>query len=176
MEEYEVWKNVIWFRQFIPRHAFILWLVVQEKLLTQDKMVIWKQNAEYKCVFCNEFADSHEHLFYKCRYIGEIWKLLSQRFYQMQQVDSLHEVIRILARDKENNNLGVVVNRIMVVAAVYYIWQERNARIFRSQERNKEGLSQIIRDSVRTQLLSIKVRKTRNVEQIADMRGAEMEG
>ncbi|GJZ70566.1 RNA-directed DNA polymerase, eukaryota, reverse transcriptase zinc-binding domain protein [Tanacetum coccineum] len=32
------WRHVVWYSQLIPRHAFILWLEVQRKLLTQDRM------------------------------------------------------------------------------------------------------------------------------------------
>ncbi|GJR51613.1 RNA-directed DNA polymerase, eukaryota, reverse transcriptase zinc-binding domain protein [Tanacetum coccineum] len=32
------WKSVIWFNQFIPKNGFILWLAIQKRLLTQDRM------------------------------------------------------------------------------------------------------------------------------------------
>nr|GEV73435.1 hypothetical protein [Tanacetum cinerariifolium] len=34
--------------QLIPKHAFILWLAVQEKILTQDRMEKWKNSADLK--------------------------------------------------------------------------------------------------------------------------------
>ncbi|GKF29389.1 RNA-directed DNA polymerase, eukaryota, reverse transcriptase zinc-binding domain protein, partial [Tanacetum coccineum] len=35
------WRNVVWFSQNNPRYAFILWVAIKERLLTQDKMMIW---------------------------------------------------------------------------------------------------------------------------------------
>ncbi|XP_071728526.1 uncharacterized protein [Rutidosis leptorrhynchoides] len=32
------WFSVVWFSQCIPRHAFLLWLVMGERLKTHDKM------------------------------------------------------------------------------------------------------------------------------------------
>lgn len=32
------WSKLIWFSQNIPKHAFVLWLAVQSKLPTQDKL------------------------------------------------------------------------------------------------------------------------------------------
>ncbi|GJW96115.1 putative reverse transcriptase domain, reverse transcriptase zinc-binding domain protein [Tanacetum coccineum] len=35
------WTNVIWYPHCIPRHAFHLWLVMQRKLKTQDRLKQW---------------------------------------------------------------------------------------------------------------------------------------
>ncbi|GKC69120.1 RNA-directed DNA polymerase, eukaryota, reverse transcriptase zinc-binding domain protein [Tanacetum coccineum] len=34
------WKNLVWFTQNIPKHAFILWMAILNKLSTQDKAKI----------------------------------------------------------------------------------------------------------------------------------------
>ncbi|GKA35259.1 RNA-directed DNA polymerase, eukaryota, reverse transcriptase zinc-binding domain protein [Tanacetum coccineum] len=34
------WYPLVWFKQSIPRHAFVTWLVVQKRLMTQDKIMI----------------------------------------------------------------------------------------------------------------------------------------
>ncbi|PWA89670.1 RNA-directed DNA polymerase, eukaryota, Reverse transcriptase zinc-binding domain protein [Artemisia annua] len=35
------WSKLIWFSQNIPKHAFLLWLAIQCKLPTQDKIRRW---------------------------------------------------------------------------------------------------------------------------------------
>ncbi|GKC06655.1 reverse transcriptase domain, reverse transcriptase zinc-binding domain protein [Tanacetum coccineum] len=35
------WFHVIWFPQYIPRHAFYIWLVTKQKLKTQDTLRQW---------------------------------------------------------------------------------------------------------------------------------------
>ena len=34
----------------IPKHAFIVWLVVQNKLLTGDQLIKWGYKGEVKCL------------------------------------------------------------------------------------------------------------------------------
>ncbi|GKB31315.1 CASP-like protein 4A3, partial [Tanacetum coccineum] len=36
------WFAVVWFPYYIPRHAFNLWLVIKQRLKTQDKVVVWE--------------------------------------------------------------------------------------------------------------------------------------
>ncbi|KAL2251969.1 UNVERIFIED_CONTAM: putative mitochondrial protein [Sesamum indicum] len=50
----------------IPRHMFILWLAILEKLATTDKP--WLSHLGH-CVLCNDdMVQSHDHLFFHCRF------------------------------------------------------------------------------------------------------------
>jgi hypothetical protein len=33
------WRKMVWFPYAIPKHAFIVWLAVQDRLITGDRMV-----------------------------------------------------------------------------------------------------------------------------------------
>ncbi|GJY49429.1 RNA-directed DNA polymerase, eukaryota, reverse transcriptase zinc-binding domain protein [Tanacetum coccineum] len=67
-----IWKDmnynntkVDWFSRFaqsIPRHAFVTWLAVQKRLMTHDKLMIWRPNDDLKCALCNKCPNSHNHL------------------------------------------------------------------------------------------------------------------
>jgi hypothetical protein len=35
------WWHVVWFPFVIPKHAFIIWLVVQNRLTTSDRLLAW---------------------------------------------------------------------------------------------------------------------------------------
>ncbi|XP_071700171.1 uncharacterized protein [Rutidosis leptorrhynchoides] len=62
------WYHVVWFSQCIPRHSFILWLLIGEKLKTQDMLKNWEINPSISllCPLCKLVPDSHNHLFFDC--------------------------------------------------------------------------------------------------------------
>ncbi|GJW21268.1 hypothetical protein Tco_0031890 [Tanacetum coccineum] len=68
-----------------------------------------------------------------------------------------------------NNSIWSVVNRIILACAVYYIWKERNERIFTSVDRDVETVLQIINDQVRLQLMSLKMKKSIQTVKVADI-------
>ena len=37
-----MWVDVVWFSSCIPRHAFNLWLIVKQRLKTQDRVARWQ--------------------------------------------------------------------------------------------------------------------------------------
>ncbi|XP_022040984.1 uncharacterized protein LOC110943550 [Helianthus annuus] len=44
------WCRIVWFGQCIPRHAFLVWLIMRRKLLTQDKILSWDFSRRKKIV------------------------------------------------------------------------------------------------------------------------------
>ncbi|KAL0373165.1 UNVERIFIED_CONTAM: hypothetical protein Scaly_0998100 [Sesamum calycinum] len=57
-----VWHGLLQGRYKIPRHNFILWLAIWEKLSTMDKA--WISHGDNGCVLCDgQFVETHDHLF-----------------------------------------------------------------------------------------------------------------
>ncbi|PWA34871.1 reverse transcriptase zinc-binding domain-containing protein [Artemisia annua] len=42
------WEKLIWFTNCIPRHTFITWLAIKNKLMTQDKLIKWTRLVTIK--------------------------------------------------------------------------------------------------------------------------------
>ncbi|GAA0164614.1 hypothetical protein LIER_20207 [Lithospermum erythrorhizon] len=69
----ERWAKVVWFWHNVPRHSFILWLLVLERLETRDRVAKWKNGCELKCLFCDE-NESRNHVFFQCNFSGNMWR------------------------------------------------------------------------------------------------------
>ncbi|GJY05634.1 RNA-directed DNA polymerase, eukaryota, reverse transcriptase zinc-binding domain protein, partial [Tanacetum coccineum] len=118
------WFSMAWFAQSIPRHAFVSWLAVQKRLMTQDKLLRWRPNDDLKCALCNKCPDSHNHLFFTCDFSKGIWNEL------------------------------------------YYLWQERNNRLFRNEKRDSNTVFNTIKETVGLKLTGIKVKESRTVKEV----------
>ncbi|XP_021979685.1 uncharacterized protein LOC110875793 [Helianthus annuus] len=173
------WCRIVWFGQCIPRHAFLLWLIMRRKLLTQDKILSWdfsrrKNMNMVCCLLCYANHDSHSHLFFECKFSTQVWLLVRQK----AGMDSVHakwdDIVNWLL-DRSNSKLAsVYVAKLIVAATAYYIWQERNARLFRNQVRPPESLSDIIIQQVRYKLIGAKLKKCENVRRL--LRAWDIEG
>jgi hypothetical protein len=56
------WERVVWEKWSLPKHCFILWLAVQRKLRTRDRLPFLPSDP--LCVFCQHEEESHGHLFF----------------------------------------------------------------------------------------------------------------
>ncbi|XP_022030685.1 uncharacterized protein LOC110931607 [Helianthus annuus] len=78
------WSGIVWFAQCIPRHAFMMWLIMKGKLLTQDKILQWdlsrRKNMNMMCcLLCYENFDSHQHLFFECKFSDKVWNMIRSK-------------------------------------------------------------------------------------------------
>ncbi|GJU58149.1 RNA-directed DNA polymerase, eukaryota, reverse transcriptase zinc-binding domain protein [Tanacetum coccineum] len=75
------WKNLVWFSQCIPSHTFVLWMAILGKLQTQDRIFQWNNDVTMKCSLYNLCIDSHDHLFFQCKYAADVWEIVKDKGY-----------------------------------------------------------------------------------------------
>ncbi|KAL2253034.1 UNVERIFIED_CONTAM: hypothetical protein Sindi_0098100 [Sesamum indicum] len=139
----------------IPRHLFILWLAILEKLATTDKP--WHSHLGC-CVLCNEdMVESHNHLFFHCRFsrrcLSSIRRIVR---FQWPNRDWVSD-IEWGARKWRGKYIINISYRCLLGSCVYHIWRERNLRRFEHEERPPSVVGNLIVEDVRQRILSIKL-------------------
>lgn len=76
-------------------------------------------------------------------------------------------VIEYYINSPNNNSIISVLQRIVLATTVYYIWKERNSRLFTGELQREEVTLKIIVENVRLQLFGIRVKKSANVINVA---------
>ncbi|XP_071700523.1 uncharacterized protein [Rutidosis leptorrhynchoides] len=159
-----LWHKMVWFSQNIPRHAFILWLAVNGRLSTQDRMENWGLQHNQVCPLCKQVRDSHTHLFIDCIYSKEVW----QGFKGKAKMDDIIDIIlsggiswsyvaNLVATKRCNKSLWSVIRRLVFAAIIYMLWSERNFRIYQDTHRSVGVLIKAIFEVVRLRLCGLKI-------------------
>ncbi|GJV55862.1 RNA-directed DNA polymerase, eukaryota, reverse transcriptase zinc-binding domain protein [Tanacetum coccineum] len=159
------WWKVIWFPQNIPRKAFVLWMASKEKLVTQDKLSRWYPNKRWKCPLCLKVEDSHKHLFFDCDYSNTVW-IEVQKILNERDLNNLNECMHKLSCLPCKKSIWSIVRRLCIANTVYHIWVERNSRIFNQMSMSSSNTTQSIIKSVRSRLLTLKVKHTAAVVEV----------
>ncbi|GJZ49218.1 retrovirus-related pol polyprotein from transposon TNT 1-94 [Tanacetum coccineum] len=109
------WYDVVWFANCIPSHAFHLWLVAKRRLKTQDLLRLWDVNgAVLNLGFGEVFGWSSPNV------ICDLFSI----------------IVDLLIPFAKRRSARSVVAKLVVAACSYYIWQERNLRLFMNQKRS----------------------------------------
>ncbi|XP_022031541.1 uncharacterized protein LOC110932521 [Helianthus annuus] len=165
------WSWIVWFGQCIPRHAFLMWLIMRRKLLTQDKILSWdisrRKNMDMMCcLLCYANHDSHSHLFFECKYSSQVWHMVRHKVGMVSVQPKWDDIVNWLLLRSKSKSAANYVARLLVAASAYLIWQERNARLFKNQLRPPETISEIIIQQVRYKLMGAKLKNCHNVRRL----------
>ncbi|GJU40154.1 RNA-directed DNA polymerase, eukaryota, reverse transcriptase zinc-binding domain protein [Tanacetum coccineum] len=74
----------------------------------------------------------------------------------------------------QNNNIGSILRRLVIAATVYYIWHERNCRIFQKKEEKEDVIRKLICDNIKLKLTSLKVKETSAMRRVAELWNVEI--
>ncbi|GJV80043.1 reverse transcriptase domain, reverse transcriptase zinc-binding domain protein [Tanacetum coccineum] len=167
------WFRIVWFPHSIPRHSFHLWLVMRNSLKTQDKLRQWDVGINtdlnlLRCSLCNTQSDSHAHLFFECPYSSKVWKLV-RHLADMELVPPiLYDIVAHLLSMANKRTARSIFGKLILAASSYFVWLERNNRLFKNVKRTPEELRDVIMVTVRLKLLSFKFKNSANVISLLD--------
>ncbi|XP_071714532.1 uncharacterized protein [Rutidosis leptorrhynchoides] len=164
-----IWHHVVWFKYFDPKHAFVLWLAAQNRLNTQDRMQSWFPNKVFLCSLCGKKNDSINHLFFLCDYSVIVWDSLRSKLVFRGLPYILPGIMNAMAQYPYSNNIWCIINRIVIAACVYFIWIERNNRLFSQKKKVASVLCKDIQDYIKLKLISFRVKDSVAVHKAAKM-------
>ncbi|XP_022036930.1 uncharacterized protein LOC110939628 [Helianthus annuus] len=153
------WVNMVWFKHYIPRHSFHMWLVIRNKLKTQDRLSVWEAGSATNlnlmcCPLCCYDRDSRNHLFFECSFALEVWNNI-KAWTAMESVNGTWA--DIMSWMTQNSNMQMpenIISRLVLSAASYFVWQERNNRLFSKNQRTAMVIAREIIQTVRLRMLT----------------------
>ncbi|GKC66612.1 hypothetical protein Tco_1099210 [Tanacetum coccineum] len=99
----------------------------------------------------------------------KVWNEIARKM-NLQKVNyKWDDIVNELTGKKNGNNIWSAMRRLSLAAVVYYIWQERNQRIFKGSKRGEATLIDTINEIIKLKLMSIKVKNSNAVKRVAEI-------
>ncbi|GJZ80021.1 putative RNA-directed DNA polymerase, eukaryota, reverse transcriptase zinc-binding domain protein [Tanacetum coccineum] len=157
------WHDVVWYSYCIPRYSLHLWLVIHGKLKTQDKLRTWDITGELamSCPLCGNQPDTHEHLFFECDFSTQVWDQMKGLAGLSNVAGRYKEIVDYIIPFAKRRSCKSVIAKLVLSASTYYVWQERNARLFTNKKRSAPQVIEAIVSSIHLKLLSCSFKKTK---------------
>lgn len=113
--------------------AFLLCLVVLEKVLTVDKLKSRGMQMPNRCYMCGCNEETALHLFLHCPVSHNLWSFIMNRFNKCWPLPASMSDL-VVMWDEENisglSDKGRIPWRCSPIVLCWFIWMERNARCF----------------------------------------------
>ncbi|GFS30621.1 hypothetical protein Acr_00g0012980 [Actinidia rufa] len=118
-----LWPKVIWTTYTTPKHAFILWLAMKERLLTKDKL--HDPAADQMCSLCRTENETAEHLFFQCNFTSVKGWLGFRR-----SLSTLKAAVKWSIKEARGTGIQSKAKRLGIACTTYFVWEARNLRTF----------------------------------------------
>ena len=66
------WARFLWSTMVIPKHTFISWMAILNRLPTMDRLIAWGMNVRGTCCNYQKEEETRDHLFFGCSYAKNI--------------------------------------------------------------------------------------------------------
>jgi hypothetical protein len=129
---------------------FFLWLLLQNRLWTADRLQKRGWPHQDRCSLCDQTLESAYHLFLGCSFAKEVWHGLCASHAAVANIGSRSTSIlgwwKKIARFRKSKSRRE--HAAVAVYALWHIWKERNRRIFENISSKPEDLIFQIRDAL----------------------------
>jgi hypothetical protein len=119
---------MVWFSLAIPKHAFIMWLAIKDRLLivTGERLLKMGYKGEVQCSFCHSYVETRDHLFFECSFSSRIWKFSMLRCRVEQPPIIWDDNLQLGCKSRGKKSLHFLLCRLVFGAVVYNLWHTRN--------------------------------------------------
>lgn len=144
------WSKDVWFKGNAINFTLYCWMAFLEGLKTSDILAKRGLGSPTDCCFCLSHSESHTHLFFECTYsMNLIRTLLPNGNFLLMQC-SLKQIYSSV--DYKDHKIIIRLQLLIISAAVYFLWRERNNRLFFHSASSVEDLNSMIRMRIAAKL------------------------
>ncbi|GFY80969.1 hypothetical protein Acr_01g0007780 [Actinidia rufa] len=115
------WTKIGWHRALMPKHSFILWLSLKEKLLTRDRIA--EHIEDTSCALCGYTMESLDHLFFRCPTVSQVWVEVKAWLGFTRALNTLKAAVKWTIKDAQGTGVQAIAKRMGIACTVYCIWK-----------------------------------------------------
>ena len=152
------WDRFIWSSFNVPKHRFIRWLAMQDKMKTKAILARFGHIDAVKCIFFYPHVETQEHLFFTCKktvwMLGQLkswlgWKVITIDFKKM---------VRWLERVTISKAKKMIFGASLI-ALLYQIWVCQNKKIWMGEDPQEAGIIATVKSEIRYRVINVAYKK-----------------
>ncbi|XP_062075984.1 uncharacterized protein LOC133780125 [Humulus lupulus] len=123
------WHREVWNRTIIPKHRFILWLAVLDRLQLKDRLFRFNITTDYLCLLCGSNRETREHVFFYCHLSSSCLRQIKSWLGWKTAATTTHKLLRWIAKARLTQ-FRKQVFIVSLTALIYQVWWCRNEALW----------------------------------------------
>ncbi|WMV26327.1 hypothetical protein MTR67_019712 [Solanum verrucosum] len=114
-----------------PKAYFTMWLMLNKKLATADRLAKWGVEIDKTCVLSKNAEETIQHLLIQCQFARKLWERLFTWIHHHSIVPKTWgQFLQWSIQHGKGKSKATQIFKIILAEGVYGVWIERNSRIF----------------------------------------------
>ncbi|KAL2900871.1 hypothetical protein RDABS01_025953, partial [Bienertia sinuspersici] len=120
------WAKAVWNCYSLPKHRFIPWLVLQQRLQTRERLAHFGICQSELCLLCELECETQNHLFFSYPYSKVCWTKVKQWLVLKARPENVYRLVRWIERGYIGSKFQRKVIYAFMTALVYMLWKAWN--------------------------------------------------
>ncbi|XP_022735626.1 uncharacterized protein LOC111288994 [Durio zibethinus] len=131
-------------------------MAILNRLPMKDRLRSWGMEIDSRSNLCHNEYETRDHVYFECVYTKEVWQKILQPCKIDRRVGSWYTELSWSENRLKGKALISTLLRIAWNACIYFIWGERNQRIFKQGEMTTAQMVDKVKEIVRYRLHGLK--------------------
>lgn len=119
-----------------------------------------------RCPLCKLQPDTHEHLFFECSFSAQGWFSMLRVAGLPSVLPRWDDIMVWIEPISNSKSVTSIVGRLVIAASSYFIWQERNNRLYAKGDRSVNKMCETFAEVVWLKLTTILFKNNPRVERM----------
>nr|XP_033513248.1 uncharacterized protein LOC117277926 [Nicotiana tomentosiformis] len=152
--------TLVWTALAQPKNRFIMWLAVQRRLLTKERMLkLHIQLEDSSCYLCNcQVLETNEHLFKEYDWSKLVWQVVLQWIGITVQVADAKIMLESIKK-KHWKVFKKELEAAICATVIYHTWRVRNWKLFREVNVHSSEVIIIIKREIKERVEMLRASK-----------------
>ncbi|KAL2896507.1 LINE-1 reverse transcriptase-like protein [Bienertia sinuspersici] len=140
------WEVIVWSKLAIPKHKFIAWLCMRNRLMTKPRLMKLGVIDDDQCLNCASAAQTQAHLFGECAYVCQCVQEIKRWLQISTSHDSIPKLMLWASRRRGLSKTRRSVIGAAFKALLYGVWGERNGALWSKVVHKPDFVTNIVKE------------------------------
>ncbi|XP_062118688.1 uncharacterized protein LOC133832345 [Humulus lupulus] len=158
------WYKEVWNKMAIPKHMFILWLAVLDRMQLKERLFRFQIVPDENCLLCGTKKETIEHLFFDCHLCYQALNQIKDWLGWHTAASTIPKILRWVAKARMTRFRKQVYSTT-VAALVYHLWWCRNEALWNHKVYRVSIVVRRIQSNVKNRVRSYMPNKIQHIDQ-----------
>ncbi|XP_030487495.2 uncharacterized protein LOC115704429 [Cannabis sativa] len=157
------WSNEVWGRFNTPKHSFIMWIAIEQRLRTRDRLHKFGVIDDSSCLLCHGQEESNAHLFFGCPFSKACLVEIKNWMLWHTTTDSATKLVRWIAPSKVSKFRKKVMAAALA-SLIYHVWKSRNNKVWNDKCDDVENVVNRVKETTKVRIIVVWPKKVSKID------------